>query len=116
MSAVTDPHTLSHVYEQNISVEHNWIFARTVDIHSCSHVTASNMKPMVDSGAAIHVCTTWYGFSPLSLSTKQLSLESAGGDVLHHTGSKTESYVYRNLKFQVNYEVAPVVRTILSFS
>ena len=70
---------------------------------------------MVDSGAAIHVCPNWYGFSPLSLSTKQLSLESAGGDVLHHTGSKSESYVYRNLKFQVkNYEVAPVVRTILS--
>ena len=34
--------------------------------------------------------------------------------MLHHLGSKTESYVYRNLKFQVNYEVAPVVRPILS--
>ena len=40
--------------------------------------------------------------------------KSAGGDVLHHLGSKTESYVYRNLKFRVNYEVAPVVRPILS--
>ena len=49
------------------------------------------MKPMVDSGAAIHVCPDWYGFSTLSLSTKQLSLMSAGGDVLHHLGSKTES-------------------------
>ena len=39
---------------------------------------------MVDSGAAIHVRPNWYGFSPLSLSTKQLSLTSAGGDVLHH--------------------------------
>ena len=72
------------------------------------------MNPMVDSGAAIHVCPNWYGFSLLSLSMKQLSLKSAGGDVLHHLGSKTESYVYRNLKFQVNYEVAPVVRPILS--
>ena len=114
VSAVADPHTLSHVYEQNISVEHNWILALTVDIRSCSHVTASNMKPMVDSGAAIHVCPNWYGFSPLSSSTKQLSLKSAGGDVLHHLGSKTESYVYRNLKFKVKYEVAPVVRPILS--
>ena len=114
VSAVTDPHTLSHVYEQNTSVEHNWILALTVDIQSCSHVTASNLRPMVDSGAAIHVCPNWYGFTPLSLSTKQLSLKSAGGDVLHHLGSKTESYVYRNLKFQVNYEVAPVVRPILS--
>ena len=93
VSAVTDPHTLSYVYEQNISVEHNWILALTVDIHSCSHVTASNMKPMVDSGAAIHARPNWYGFSPLSLSTKQLSLKSAGGDVLHHLGSKPESYV-----------------------
>ena len=114
MSAVTDPHTLSHVYKQNISVEHDWILALTVDIHSCSHVTASNMRPMVDSGAAIHVCPNWYGFSPPSMSTKQLSLKSAGGDVLHHLGSKTVSYVYRSLKFQVTYEVALVVRPILS--
>ena len=34
--------------------------------------------------------------------------------MLHHLGSKTESYVYRNLKFQVNDKVAPVVRPILS--
>ena len=67
VSAVTDPLTLSHVYEQNISVEHDWILALTVDIHSCSHVTASNMKPMVDSGAAIHVCPSWYGFLPTLL-------------------------------------------------
>ena len=96
------------------SVEHNWILALTVDIHSCSHVTASNMRNMVDSGAALHVCPNWCGFSPLSLYTKQLSLKSAGGDVLHHLGSKTESYVYRKPKFQVNCEVAPVVRPILS--
>ena len=114
VSAVTDPHTWSHVYEQNISVEHGWILALTVDIHRCSHVTASNMSPMVDSGAAIHVCPNWYGFSPLSLSAKQLSLKSACGDVLHHLGRNTESYVHRSLKFQVNYEVAPVVRPILS--
>ena len=69
---------------------------------------------MVDSGAATHVCPHWYGFSPLSLSTKQLSLKSADENVLHHLGSKTESYVHRSLKFQVNYEVAPVVRPILS--
>ena len=69
---------------------------------------------MVDSGGAIHVCPNWYGFSPLYLSTKQVSLKSAGGDVLHHLGSKTVSYVYRSLKFQVNYEVVPVVRPILS--
>ena len=114
VSVVTDPHTLSHVYEQSIPAEHNWILALTVDIQSCSHVSACNMRAMVDSGAAIHVCSNWYGFSPLSLSTKQLSLKSAGGDVLHHLGSKTESFVYRSLKFQVNYEVAPVARPILS--
>ena len=34
--------------------------------------------------------------------------------VLYHRGSKTESYVYRSLKFQVNYEVALVVRPTLS--
>ena len=34
--------------------------------------------------------------------------------MLHHLGSKTESCVYRSLKFQVNYEVAPVVGPILS--
>ena len=77
VSAVTDPYTLSHVYEQNISVEHDWILALTVDIHSCSHDTASNMRPVVDSGAAIHVCPNWYGVSPLSLSTKQLRVVSS---------------------------------------
>ena len=110
VSAVTDPHTSSHVYEQNISVEHNWILALTVDIHSCSHVTTSNMKPMVDSGAAIHVCPNWNGFSPTFLVHETVVTQ----DVLHHLGSKTESYVYRNLKFQMNYEVALVVRPILS--
>ena len=49
-------------------------------------------------------------FSPLSASAKQLTPKSAGGDVLHHLGSKVESYVYRSLKCQMNYEVAPVVR------
>ena len=34
--------------------------------------------------------------------------------MLHHPGSKVESYVYRSLKLQVNYESAPVVRPILS--
>ena len=72
------------------------------------------MKPVVDSGAAIHVCPSLYGFSPLRAFAKQLSLGSAGGDVLHHLGSETESYVYRSLKIQVNYEIAPVVRSILS--
>ena len=72
------------------------------------------MRPMVDSGAAIHVCPNLYDFSTLSLSTKQLSFKSSGGDVLHHLGSKTESYVYRNLEFQVNYEDALVVRPIFS--
>ena len=99
VSAVTDPHTLSHVYKQNISVEHNWILALTVDIHSCSHVTASNMR---------------LGTISPHLSTKQVSLKNVGGDVLHHFGSKTECYVYRSVKFQVNYEVAPVARPILS--
>ena len=51
---------------------------------------------------------------PLSLSTEHLSLKSAGGDVLHHLGSKIESYAYRSLKFQLKYQVAPVVRPILS--
>ena len=103
VSAVTDPHTLSHFYRQNISVEHDWILALTVDIHSCSHVTASNMRPMVDSGAPFHVCPAWYGFSPLSLLTCYIILEA-----------KTESYVFRSLKFQVNSGVALVVRPILS--
>ena len=34
--------------------------------------------------------------------------------MLHHLGSKTQSSVYRSLKFHVNYDVAPVVRPILS--
>ena len=34
--------------------------------------------------------------------------------MLHRLGRKVESYVYRNLKSHVNYEVAPVVRPILS--
>ena len=34
--------------------------------------------------------------------------------MVHHLGRKTESYVYRSRKFEVNYEVAPVVRPILS--
>ena len=59
----------------------------------------------------VPICTVSH---TLSLSTKQLSLKSAGGDVLHHLGSKTESYVYRSLKFQVNYEVPLFVRPILS--
>ena len=33
---------------------------------------------------------------------------------MHHLESKVESYVYRCLNFQVNYEVAPAVRPILS--
>ena len=108
-------HSLSHVFEQNTSVEHDWIPALTVDIHSCSHYTASNMKLMVDSGAAIHVCSNFFCFSHLSVSTKQLSLKSAGGDVLHHLGSsKVESYTYRSLELQVIYEVALVVSPILS--
>ena len=53
-------HSLSHVYNQNTSFRHDWILALTVDIHSCSHHTASNMKPTVDSDAAIHVCPSWY--------------------------------------------------------
>ena len=38
----------------------------------------------------------------------------AGGNVLHHHRIKTECDVCRSLKFQVNCEVAPVVRPILS--
>ena len=33
---------------------------------------------------------------------------------MHHLESKVESYVYRCLNFQMNYEVAPAVRPILS--
>ena len=40
-------HSLSHVYNQNTSVRHDWILALTYDIHSRSHQTASNMKLMV---------------------------------------------------------------------
>ena len=91
VSVITEPgHLLSHVFNQNTSVGHDWIFALTVDSHSCCHYTASSMKLMVDSGAAIHVCPSWCGFSPLCASAKQLSRKSAGGDVLHHLGSKVE--------------------------
>ena len=114
VSVVTEPgHSLRHVYSQSTSVRHDWIRALNVDIHSCSHYKASNMKPMVDSGAAIYVRPSWYGFSSRCASAKQQSLKSAGGDVLHHLGSKVESYVNRSLKFQVGYEVAPVVRPTL---
>ena len=40
--------------------------------------------------------------------------QKCGGDVLLRLGSKVESYVYRSLKFQVNYKVTPVVRPILA--
>ena len=33
---------------------------------------------------------------------------------MHHLGCKTESYTYQVVKFQVHYEVAPVVRPIFS--
>ena len=33
--------------------DREWILAATLDTHICSHYMASNMKPMVDSGAAI---------------------------------------------------------------
>ena len=76
VSVITEPgHSLSHVYNRNTSVRNGWILALTVDIHSCSHHMASDMKLMVDSGAAIHVCPSWYGFSSLSASAKQLSLK-----------------------------------------
>ena len=115
MSVITEPgHSLSHVYNQNTSVSHDCIFALTFDIHSCSHHTARNMRPVVDSGAAIHVCPSWHGFSPLSAPAKQLSIKTAGGDALHHLGSKTESCVCPSLKCQVNYEVPPVVTPIIS--
>ena len=45
---------------------------------------------------------------------QQQSLRSAGGDVLHHLGIKTERYTYQSFKFQVNHQVAPVVRPIHS--
>ena len=96
---------------KNTCVSHDWIVALTFGIHSCSHYMASNMKPMVDSGAAIHACSTWFGFSPLHPYVKQFSLKGAGGNVLHHLG---ELLLSKSQKFTVNYEVAPVVRPILS--
>ena len=70
---------------------------------------------MVDSGAPIHVCPSWYGLPTLRSSAKQLSLRSGGGrDVLHHLGSKTGSYANQSFKFELNYEVAPIARPILS--
>ena len=114
MSAVTDPHTLSHEYEQDISVENNWILTLKVDIDCCSHVTASNMKTMVDSGAAIHVCPNWYGFTPLSLSTKHCHSRVLVETCCIILEAKLRVSRIKNLKFQVNYEVAPVVRPILS--
>ena len=79
---------LRSTHGDDISVEHNWILALTDDIHSCSHVTASNMKPIwliLEQQSMCVPIANWYGFSPLSLSTKQLSLKSAGGDVLRVT-------------------------------
>ena len=38
VSAVTDPHTLSQEYEQNISVEHDWIFVLRV-VHMSRQAT-----------------------------------------------------------------------------
>ena len=60
VSVSTEPgHSLSHVHNQNTPVRHDWILALTFDIRSCSHYTASNLKPMVDSGAAVHDCPNW---------------------------------------------------------
>ena len=115
VSAVTDPHTLSHVYEQNISVEHNWILALTVDIHSCSHVTASNMRPMVDSGAAIPCLCKLVRFShhfpcPRNICHSRVLVETCCITL----EAKLRVTCIEVLKFQVNYKVAPVVRPILS--
>ena len=103
-------HSLSHVYNQNTSVRHDWILALTVDIHSRSHQTASNIEAdgwileqhfmFVLVGTVFH-----HSMHPRN---------SWHSKVLHHLGSKAESCVYRSLKVQVNYEVAPVVRPILS--
>ena len=114
VSVVTEPgHSLSPVYNhvQGVSGNH----ALTLDIHICSHNMASNMKPMVDS--RLEQQSTFAPVSmvsPLRSSAKQLSLGIAGGDVLRHVGSKTESCVYDSCKFVVSYDFAPVVRPILS--
>ena len=99
---------------QTTQRQHNWILALSVDIHSCSHVTASNMKPM-------------------GLILEQQSMFVPIGTVSHHYPCPRNSchsrvlvetcciileaklrVTCRNLNFQVNYEVAPVVRPILS--
>ena len=36
-----------------------------IDIHSCSHPMACNVETLVDSGAAVHLCPSWYGFPQL---------------------------------------------------
>ena len=75
VSVITElGHSSSPVYNKNTSVSQDYTLALTFDIHSCSHCMASNMKPVVDSGAAIHVCPSLYGFSPLRAFAKQLSL------------------------------------------
>ena len=112
VSAITEPgHSLSHVYNRNTPVRHDWILSLTVDIPS---VFSLHGKLHETHGTAIHVLSQLVRFSLLSASAKQLPLKSVGGDVLHHLGSKIDSYVYRSLIFQVNCEVAPVARPILS--
>ena len=110
-------HSLSHVYnhDQGISENHEWIPALALDIHSCSHYKASNMKPMVDAGAASHVCTSCKVSDTFASSPKSVvPSTSAGRNVMHHLGSKTERYVFQSFKYEVSYEVALVVRPILS--
>ena len=65
------------------------------------------MKPVVDSGAAIHVLSKLVRF----LTT--LCIQTVVTEQCWWRRVAVEGYVYRSLKFQVNYEVALVVRSIL---
>ena len=75
---------------------------------------AGNMKPMVDSGAAIHVCPSSCGLSLHRSFSDTLVAQKCWRMCCILLGATLKVTCIRVLKFQANYEVALVVRPMLS--
>ena len=83
--------------------------------HSTHHMASNGTtKLMVELEAALHVCPSCYGFALLRSSTRQVSVITAAETSCNILESKLESFTYKNFKLNVNYDVAPRVRPILT--
>ena len=71
-------------------------------------------KLMVELEAALHVRPGYYGFSLLRSSTRPVSVKTAAATSCNILESKHESFTYKNFNLNVNYDVAPRVRPILT--